>query len=250
MDELNRRGKAFIDEWCEEKHTTTRRIPNQHYLLEEKQLLQPLPKFHYSISKMQKRIVSPDSFVSINSNKYSVPVKYVGRTLLFRIIYGFRIELFDTKENLIMRFEATDRKYDVVADPDHYEPIAKKVSTSIPQIRRDFTGRFGNGLKYLEAAGRKFDQPSHYARKIMELQELYDDQVLNFFIGIAVDEDKMDIQSFRALLRDYNSRQRPVIVKPPESDEQTGSQNDDSLLTRDCSYYEFTVKEGQPCNWE
>lgn len=185
MDELNRRGKAFIDEWCEEKHTTTRRIPNQHYLLEEKQLLQPLPKFHYSTSKMQKRIVSPDSFVSINSNKYSVPVKYVGRTLLFRIIYGFRIELFDTKENLIMRFEASDRKYDVVADPDHYEPIAKKVSTSIPQIRRDFTRRFGNGLKYLEAAGRKFDQPSHYARKIMELQELYDDQVLNFFIGIV-----------------------------------------------------------------
>lgn len=250
MDELNRRGKAFIDEWCEEKHTTTRRIPNQHYLLEEKQLLQPLPKFHYSNSKMQKRIVSPDSFVSINSNKYSVPVKYVGRTLLFRIIYGFRIELFDTKENLIMRFEASDRKYDVVADPDHYEPIAKKVSTSIPQIRRDFTRRFGNGLKYLEAAGRKFDQPSHYARKIMELQELYDDQILNFFIGIAVDEDKMDIQSFRALLRDYNSRQRPVIIKPPESDEQTGFQNDDSLLTRDCSYYEFTVKEGQPCNWE
>ncbi|PKM52967.1 MAG: hypothetical protein CVV00_14715, partial [Firmicutes bacterium HGW-Firmicutes-5] len=233
MDELNRRGKAFIDEWCEEKHTTTRRIPNHHYLLEEKQLLQPLPKFHYSTSKMQKRIVSPDSFVSINSNKYSVPVKYVGRTLLIRIIYGFRIELFDTKENLIMRFEASDRKYDVVA-----------------QIRRDFTRRFGNGLKYLEAAGRKFDQPSHYARKIMELQELYDDQILNFFIGIAVDEDKMDIQSFRALLRDYNSRQRPVIIKPPESDEQTGFQNDDSLLTRDCSYYEFTVKEGQPCNWE
>lgn len=31
----------------------------------------------------------------------------------------------------------------------------------------------------------------------MELQELYDDQVLNRFIGIAVDEDKMDIKSFR-----------------------------------------------------
>lgn len=47
MDELNHRGKKFIDEWCDEKHTTTRRIPNQHYLLEEKQMLQPLPKTHY-----------------------------------------------------------------------------------------------------------------------------------------------------------------------------------------------------------
>jgi hypothetical protein len=199
---------------------------------------------------MQKRIVSPDSFVSINSNKYSVPVKYVGKTLLFRIIYGFRIELFDAKENLILRFEASDRKYDVVADPNHYEPIAKKVSTSIPQIRRDFTSRFGNGLKYLEAAGRKFDQPTHYARKIMELQELYDDQLLDFFIGIAVDENKMDIRSFRGLLRDYNNGQRSVVIKSPDLNAQTNCQDADSLLTRDCSYYEFTVKEESPCNRE
>jgi transposase len=47
MEEFNRRGKDFIDEWCDEKHSTTKRIPNQHYLLEEKQLLLPLPKTHY-----------------------------------------------------------------------------------------------------------------------------------------------------------------------------------------------------------
>ena len=34
MEELNRRLKKNIDEWCNETHTTTRRIPNQHYLLE------------------------------------------------------------------------------------------------------------------------------------------------------------------------------------------------------------------------
>ena len=39
MEELNRRGKRFVDAWCDETHTTTRRIPNQHYLLEEKQTL-------------------------------------------------------------------------------------------------------------------------------------------------------------------------------------------------------------------
>lgn len=37
MEELNARGKKFVREWCDEKHSTTKRIPNQHYLLEEKQ---------------------------------------------------------------------------------------------------------------------------------------------------------------------------------------------------------------------
>ena len=248
MDELNARGKKFMDEWCDEKHTTTKRIPNQHYLLEEKQVLQPLPKSHYSTKPLQKRIVSPDSYVSIGGNKYSVTVKYVGKTVLFRIIYGFRAELYDQKENLILRFEVSDKKHDVVTNPEHYEAIAKKVSTSIPQIRRDFTERFSNGYNYLEAAGRKFDQPTHYARKIMELQELYDDQVLNRFIGIAVDEDKMDIKSFRALLRDYNSGQRLMGMESPDPNEQAVCQDEDSLLIRDCSYYEINVTEAISCN--
>lgn len=109
MEELNRRLKKNIDEWCNETHTTTRRIPNQHYLLEEKALLLPLPKGRYRTKKMQSRKISPDSFVNINSNKYSVPVKYVGKTVLFRINYGFRIELYDAKENYIMSFEQTDK---------------------------------------------------------------------------------------------------------------------------------------------
>ena len=248
MDELNDRGKKFIDEWCDEKHTTTQRIPNQHYLLEEKQLLQPLPKSHYSTKTLQKRIVSPDSYISINGNKYSVPVKYVGKTVWFRIVYGFRAELYDQKENLILRFEVSDKKHDVVTNLDHYEAIAKKVSTSIPQIRRDFTERFSNGYHYLEAAGRKFDQPTHYARKIMELQELYDDHVLNRFIGIAVVEDKMDIKSFRALLRDYNSGQRLMGMETPVPNEEAVCQDEDALLIRDCSYYEINVMEVRSCN--
>lgn len=39
---------------------------------------------------LKKRIVSPDSFVSIDSNKYSVPVKYVGKHVFFCSI----LELF------------------------------------------------------------------------------------------------------------------------------------------------------------
>lgn len=243
MEELNRRGKKFVDDWCNEKHSTTNRIPNQHYLLEEKSLLLPFPEKHYYTKQMQSRKISPDSYISVNGNKYSVPVRYVGKKVLFRINYGFRIMIHDAKGCFILSVEEMDGKQKFLTDPDHYEPIAAKVATSIPQIRRDFTARFQNGARYLEAAGRQFNQPTHHARKIMELQELYDDSVLDAFIGIAVEKGTMDIKSFRAMLRDYNSGIR--TLSPSAADEQ---QDPDVLpeeagLTRDCSYYEEYAKE-------
>lgn len=238
MEELNHRGKKFVAEWCDEKHTTTKRIPNEHFILEEIQTLLPLPSSHYKMKPLVKRKISPDSLVSIDGNKYSVPVKYADKTMYFRLIYGFRIELYNAKKEFVMSFESAKDKHSVLKRQEHYEAIAPKVSTSIPQIRRDFTARFSNGLKYLEAASRKFTQPTHYARKIMELQELYDDCVLDTFIGIAVDEDKMDIKSFRGLLKDFNSGKQ-VLAKVHE--QTTALEND--ILTRDCSYYESVLKE-------
>ena len=194
---------------------------------------------------MQSRNISPDRFVYINSNKYSVPVKYVGKTVLFRINYGFRIELYDAKENYIMSFEQIDKKHQTLSNPEHYEAIAPKVSTSIPQIRRDFTQRYRNGARYLEAAGRKFDQPTHYARKIMELQELYSLDVMDQLIGIAVEEDRMDIKGFKSLLKEYNDGKRELaksmqdsIPVPPLPE---------AALTRDCSYYEELCKGDMSC---
>ena len=246
MEELNRRGKEFIDEWCNEVHGTTKRIPNQHYLLEEKAVLLPLPKNRYRIKKLQQRIISPDSYISIGGSKYSVPVKYVDKTLQFRITYGFRIEIYDMKENRILPLESSDKKHDVRTDPAHYEAIAKTVSTSIPQIRRDFTARYTNGQRYLDAAGRKYDQPTHYARKIMLLSDLYDDPTLDRFIGYCVDQDKMDIKSFKGLLKAYNAGELQLPGSMSVEGESRADvlpyQDDNPALTRDCSYYEANTK--------
>lgn len=241
MEELNRRAKEFVNGWCDEVHSTTGRIPNQHYILEERQALLPLPKTRYRAGKLQRRVISPDSFISIGGSRYSVPVKYVGRVLWFRITYGFRIELYDKEGERVLTMERSDKRHEVRVDPAHYTEIAVPVSTSIPQIRRDFTERFSNGRRYLEAAGRKFDQPTHYARKIMLLADLYDDPTLDRFIGYCVDQDRMDIASFKGVLRDYNAGRLSL----PESRSAGGGHaagmayHDDAPgLTRDCSYYE------------
>lgn len=244
MEELNRRGKEFIDKWCSEVHTTTKRIPNQHFLLEEKGTLLSLPGKHYRTKEMQTRIISPDSLISIDGCKYSVPVKYVGKKLRFRIIYGFRIEIYDKGEKPILKLEISDKRHDVRMNPDHYAGIAQPVSTSIPQIRRDFAARFSNGQRYLDAAAKKFDQPTHHARKILLLTDIFDDDTLDRLIGYCIEQDKMDIRSFKAILRDYNAGKLslPQIRRDaPGQEEKMAYRDDDPALTRDCSYYETNV---------
>ena len=68
----------------------------------------------------------------------------------------------------------------------------------------------------------------------MELQDLYDDRTLDRFIGRAVDQDMMDIKSFKAMLKEHNSRDRPDEADkagPAPVEELDG-------LVRDLSYYE------------
>ena len=244
MEDLNSRGKEFVNEWCNEIHGTTKRIPNQHYLLEEKATLQPLPKGHYYANSMFKRKISPDSYLSLNGNKYSVPVKYVGKQLNCRIVYGFRIMLYDSQGHFIQHQEILYGKHEIRTNPEHYEAIAKKVSTSVPQIRRDFTARFSNGANYLEVAGKRFDQPTFHARRIMELQDLYDDDTLDRFIGIAIDEGKLDIKSFKTMLREYNSGEREICQKEQDNTIPTTTIAPvNAELTRNCSYYEEYAKE-------
>ena len=118
----------------------------------------------------------------------------------------------------------------------------QKAATSIPQIRRDFTRTFLHGAEYLEVAGRKFDQPTHHARKILELLQLYDNQTLDKAIAVSIIENCMDIKNFRLMLKDYNAGIRTLDTTSLVNNSSEG--NTDSL-TRNCEYYENLAQEVQ-----
>lgn len=70
-------GKDFINEWNNEKHSTTKRVPTEFFENEEIKALQPLPAKRYRINSLDKRI----RYISIGTNKYSVPIKYATKQL-------------------------------------------------------------------------------------------------------------------------------------------------------------------------
>lgn len=234
MEELNSRGKEFIREWNKEVHTTTRRIPDEFFENEEFKALLPLPKTRFRMKPLEKRVISNDSYIHIDTNKYSVPVKYAAKQLQYRIVYGFRIELYTMESEYIMSLEVQDGKHGTLKNTEHYEAIAVKTSKSIPQIKRDFTKTFKNGDAYLKAAAGVFQQPSYHARKILELLDLYEPDVLDKILAYAMAHDKLDIKSIKRLIRNDFFEIIDDKKKINEIEEATNIEG----ITRNCDYYE------------
>lgn len=233
MTALNRAGKDFINEWNQEVHGTTRRIPQEFFETEEIKALLPLPGNHLYLKPRLKRTVSNDSYIHILTNKYSVPVKYATRLIHYRIIYGFRIDIFDENKHYIMSSEIGEGRHNTFKKDEHYAEIATKVNKSIPQIKRLFTQTFQNGEQYLKAAGIQFQQPSFHARRILELTDLYTVEALDKILAYAIEHGGMDIKGIKRLLKEKYVDiviNATTCVAPPE--------DDDRGLTRDCTYYE------------
>jgi transposase len=235
MEHLNREAKKFMHQWCNEVHGTTKRVPNLHYELEEKEVLQPLPLHRlYLNTNLDKRVVSPDSYISINTNKYSLPVKYVGTKVKFQIIYGFRILVYSMDEQLIQTLLVQDGKYQTKMQEEHFSDI-RVVTKSIPQIKREFTERFQNGQRYLDELVKVAQQPSHHARKILQMSDTFCFEDLDILMGHAIEQKKVEIKDFKAMVKEHGYELLHQQQKPLQQELEKQS---DIGLTRDCSYYE------------
>ncbi len=143
-----------------------------------------------------------------------------------------------------MSIEEADGKHGTYKEESHYDAIAPKFSTSIPQIKREFTAMFTNGVAYLNNAARKYDQPKHYARKIMLYSNIYEAQILDQLIGVVIKRDTLGVNDFKDILKEYNSGALVLdeSSKCNTSIKDKGQFNDnDPDLLRDCSYYEENV---------
>ena len=233
MTELNIAGKEFVRNWCKQVHGTTKRIPEE-FFKEEQPYLLPLPDKRFINETLIKRSVSLDSLVSIGTNKYSVPVKYVGKEVQYRIVYGYKIELYDMKMNLIEAPEAINGKNEVFRIDDHYTPISNKIPKSIPEIKRQFGKTFRSGEIYLEKASKSLQQPSYHARQILKLTELYTVESLNKILDYCVKNNIYDIEAVKEVLKE-----KYIDIVLGEQSGKTGpSPGISNSLVRDLSYYE------------
>ncbi|MDT8719666.1 IS21 family transposase [Clostridium sp. 19966] len=201
MEELNDAAKAFMKETNLRIHGTTGRIPEEMFLEEKDQLIGIKSKKVLELD-IEERIVSNDSYVMVDTNRYSVPVAYVGTTVKIRVVYGFILEIFDARMNHIKTYRTLGGKKGKVTDNSDYKDIASLVPKSIPEIRRVFEKTFRNGADFYELASRLTNQAHFHAREILKLRDLYDVEELEIILQHCIENNIVRADNIKAVIKE------------------------------------------------
>ncbi|MCC6292174.1 MAG: IS21 family transposase [Bryobacterales bacterium] len=90
-DDLNRQARA----WCDRVNATykkhIRAIPTELYAVERLRL-KPLPAWLPEVYRLHHRLVDVEGYVSLHSNRYSVPASFIGRQVEVREMFD-RVEI-------------------------------------------------------------------------------------------------------------------------------------------------------------
>jgi hypothetical protein len=93
-EDLNQRAR----EWCDKVNATykkhIRAVPRELYAVERLHL-KPLPAWIPEVYRLQQRLVDIEGYVALNSNRYSVPVEWIGR----------RVEVRETKDKVEIQLD-------------------------------------------------------------------------------------------------------------------------------------------------
>src|SRR5260370_27876636 len=94
-DDLNQRAR----EWCDKVNATykkhIRAVPRELFAVERLHL-KPLPVWIPEVYRLQQRLVDIEGDVALNSNRYSVPVEWIGR----------RVGVRETRDKIEIQLDA------------------------------------------------------------------------------------------------------------------------------------------------
>lgn len=138
LAELN----AMIEQWDEEdeqRRIGTRPRPVSEYFAVERPLLQPLPDEPFETGRLFSLRVDRFSQISVRTNRYSVPVRLIGRTVR-AMLHASELVVYDGQQE-VARHERLIAKGQARLDLDHYlealvrKPGAFPGATALEQAR-------------------------------------------------------------------------------------------------------------------
>jgi hypothetical protein len=173
MEEIN----ASARYWCLETagqrvHGTTGKRPYQEFLAVEQQTLVPLPKEPFQVSTWTRAKVGRDCHIQVDRALYSVPYRYVGKTLEVRLT-DHLVECFLDEELVKVHLREAPRGRSTRLED--YPPEKAQVLKEKPQWCRERAKSLGAQVSWVVES--LLEQPTQYrlrqARGVLRLSERY-----------------------------------------------------------------------------
>ncbi|OGH22058.1 MAG: hypothetical protein A3D75_00705 [Candidatus Levybacteria bacterium RIFCSPHIGHO2_02_FULL_37_18] len=233
--DLKKQAREWMEEYANQRiHGTTRKVPMQVFLAEEKEKLQALPLEEFSFFNRGIRTVAPNCHIHFENNYYSVPAFLVGKEVtirwnehLVRIIYqGEQIALHHKVTVTIGNF-VTQRNhlpdYKIYSQTEYQARYETKMADIGEWAHQYFT--------------MLLEQKENYwfrtVRGILGLKEIYGREAVNLSLKRAMYYQAADIVTIKHILEKnlYLLEIEPIMGK-------TSDDNDDNSMNRSLGYYE------------
>jgi hypothetical protein len=122
--EMNRQAR----EWCDRVNATQKRhlraAPRELFAMEQ-QHLQPLPAWVPEVYRLHERMVDVEGYVTVNTNRYSVPVAWIGRRVEVRETCA-KIEIQLDARHLVTHERVAEAEHRHILLPEHGRPRGVK----------------------------------------------------------------------------------------------------------------------------
>jgi transposase len=142
IDEANRRLAVWVRETAGARcHGTTHQAPLKLFADHEQVALLPLPSQPFSLCEVRPVKVHADCHVTIEGSHYSVPYRYVGRTLE-AYIYDHTVQIFD-RQDLLTTHPRAQGKGQCSTQSSHYPKELSKYLRQTPERCRRHAARVG-----------------------------------------------------------------------------------------------------------
>jgi transposase len=199
QDEMVSKLKLWLETTCNNRiHGTIKKIPRELFATEEKPKLKILPVEDFVFPEIIRRPVYKDCHITLKNNYYSVPYKFVGKTVDV-LLDGKLVKVLFEGETVAIHIES-QTSGEFITNKDHY-PKHKNFDLSSDEYRSEYS----NKMKAIGAnAGEMFKlilakQPYDWYRStsgIIHLKKVYADTVIDAACKRAIG---FDLTNFTAI---------------------------------------------------
>ena len=152
-------------------HGETRRRPIDVFQ-DEQSRLRPLNPMSYDIGRIETGRASKQFRVTLDTNHYSVPARYVGVRLTLKA-YPDRVCIYHQDQLIARHVRCYDRGQDI-EDPDHPKAlIAQRANAREQRLWLRFLSLSPQAQAYYDGLEQRRANARHHLRKIVALADIY-----------------------------------------------------------------------------
>jgi hypothetical protein len=154
-------------------HDTTRRAPLELFMAEEAHKLQSLPLHPYDTSEVGFRLCGLDGFVEWKTNRYSVPLEYVGEIMTVKVT-DTEVIVYNPNIEKVARHERIADSMHRPVELSEHRTNSKQIRYGLEPVRETFMALGDAAEEFLTGLQKAFPRNCGYhARRILLLKERF-----------------------------------------------------------------------------